>query len=124
MLKFDLFLIFALTLQLEQDWSKPVSYIMAFLAGISISTAYELKKNRLSRRTFLIRILQVFGLAVITFYVWKYYTIKTDYVFAIFVCSLFSDTIVSVGYKIGEMGITGYLKYLAGHIPQDNSKAE
>lgn len=124
MLKFDALLILYLTLQLESDWSKPLSYMMAFLAGISISTAYELRKNRLSKRSFIIRLLQVFGLSVITFFVWQKYTIKTDYVFAIFVCSLFSDTIVSVGYKVGEMGIAGYLKHLAGNIPQDKDKVE
>lgn len=122
MLKADTLILFALLLQLDWDWSKVIGYTLAVLSGIVLGTAVELKEGTFTRRSFMLRIMQVFGLCVITYYFWKFYITKIDFVFALWGISMFSDTITSVGHKIGKMGITGYLKYLAGQVPKDKQE--
>lgn len=123
MLKTDVIILYALILQMEWNWEKVVAYILAILSGIVLGTSIEIKQGTLTKRSFLLRLMQVFGLAIISYYVWKeFYIKKVDFVFALFAIGLFSDTIITVGYKIGKMGIVGYFKYLAGQIPQDKTQ--
>lgn len=115
-------ILFAILLQLDWDWSKIIGYTLAIVSGVVLGISIEIKEGTFSKKAFFLRLMQVFGLGIITYYVWKFYITKIDFIFALFAISLFSDTIVSAGHKIGKMGITGYFKYLAGQIPQDKER--
>lgn len=109
MLKAELKIILLLILLLQTDWSQLISYVIAFLAGLSINTGYEWKKGTLSGKSFSIRLLFVCGLCPMTYFFWDRYAIKTDMVFAIFIITLFSDFIVSVMISMGKVGIRQYI---------------
>lgn len=122
MLKTDVIILLAVILQVDWDWSKIIGYTLAVLSGIVLGTAVEMKEKTFTKRSLALRLMQIFGLSVFFYYVWKFYITKIDFIFALFGISWFADTITSVGNKIGKMGITGYLKYLAGKIPQGNDE--
>lgn len=94
---------------LQTDWSELISYVIAFLAGLSINTGYEWKKGTLNTKSFSIRLLFVLGLCPMVYFVWDRYAIKTDIVFAIFAVALFSDFIVSILISMGKVGLRTYI---------------
>lgn len=109
MLKSEIKLFLLILLLLQTDWSQLISYVIAFLAGLSINTGYEWKKGTLTTKSFSIRLLFVLGLCPMVYFVWDRYAIKTDIVFAIFIVALFSDFIVSILISIGKVGIRQYI---------------
>lgn len=109
MLKAEIKILFIVILLLQVDWSQTISYVIAFLAGLSVNTGYEWKKGTLNKKSFLIRLLFVAGLCPMTYFFWDRFSIKTDMVFAIFAVVLFSDFIVSVIISMGKVGIRSYI---------------
>lgn len=109
MLKAEIKILFIVILLLQVDWSQTISYMIAFLAGLSVNTGYEWKKGTLNKKSFLIRLLFVAGLCPMTYFFWDRFSIKTDMVFAIFAVVLFSDFIVSVIISMGKVGIRSYI---------------
>lgn len=109
MLKSEIKVFILIILMLQTDWSELISYVIAFLAGLSINTGYEWKKGTLNTKSFSIRLLFVLGLCPMVYFVWDRYAIKTDIVFAIFIVSLFSDFIVSILISMGKVGLRTYI---------------
>lgn len=109
MLKAEIKILFIVILLLQVDWSQIISYVIAFLAGLSVNTGYEWKKGTLTSKSFRIRLLFVAGLCPMTYFFWDRFSIKTDMVFAIFAVVLFSDFIVSVIISMGKVGIRSYI---------------
>lgn len=110
MLKFDLLLLLLLTLQLDGDWSKIISCIIGFLAGMSLFIASELKQNTLTGTKILIRLLSAFGACFfgVTFQQWKYPEWNTSIVIA--GCTFLSESVVS----IVSVGFLKYIKNISG----------
>lgn len=108
MLKTELSIVLILILLFDGEVPKYIAIILAFLAGLSISTGSEWYKGTFTKKRFVIRLLYVFGLAVMGMFIWQDYSIKTNIVYFMFVITLFSDLIVTLVFKAGEFLIRKY----------------
>lgn len=110
---------------MQTEWASFISYGVAVLSGLCISIGYELNKGSLSKKGFGIKLLFVFGLCPMVYYVWnKYSIIFIDDVIAIFISTLFSDVIVNVGYSVGKVGIKQWIQDILKVGEKDNLKNE
>lgn len=116
MLKFDSLMLLALLLLVFNEAPNYVTMLIAFLAGLSISTGSELYKSTFTAKKFFIRLLYVFGLSVIGIFLWQDYGIKTNIVYYIFTVTLFSELIVMLVIKAG----TKLIKKYFNNIEQNN----
>lgn len=110
MLKSELAYLLIVLLLVDAELPKWASIALAVLAGLSIKTGSELYKGSFTQRKFLIRLLLVFGLSIAVMFIWHDYKIETNIVYAIMAVTLFSELIVMLVMKYGEIIITKYFK--------------
>lgn len=110
MLKNEISLLLVTILLFDGEVPKYVAIILAFLAGLSISTGSDWYKGTFTKKKFVIRLLYVFGLAIMGMFIWHDYSIKTNIVYFMFVITLFSDLIVTLVFRSGEFIIRKYFK--------------
>lgn len=110
MLKFDLLLLLLLTLQLDGDWSKIISCVLGFFAGMCLFVSGELKNNTLTPRSVLIRVLSAFGVSFLGV-MGKDYAFPTwNTAIVVALCTFFSESIIA----IGTVGFIKYIKNISG----------
>lgn len=110
MIKIDLLLLLILSMQLEGDWSKIVSCVIGFFAGMSLFVAGELKAKTLTPRNVLIRLLMAFGVCFAGVMTQDTFFPKWNTAIVIAACTFFSESIVS----IVSVGFIKYLKNISG----------
>lgn len=110
MLKTELSVIIMLILLFDGELPKFASIVLAFLAGLSLKTGSELWKRTFTVRKFLIRLLFIFGLSVGMMFVYQSWDIKFPIVITIIFIVLFSDLIVMLVERYGELLIRRYFK--------------
>lgn len=114
MLKIDLFILFALSLLVESEWSKLISCVLAFIAPLSLYMAGELKKNKLTGRALLIRVMTAFGVTVGGL-LFKDIVFKDPNVpLIIFGCTFLCETIAVVARQVGDKAVTTFINNAAG----------
>lgn len=103
MLKFDIIVLLMLTLVYDGELPRYVSIILAFLAGISIKTGSDLYKRTFTARKFFIRLFFIFGLSVAVMFAYQEWKFKVSIVWPIMVITLFSELLVVLIEKHGEI---------------------
>lgn len=125
MLKTETKALFLILLLMQSEWTSLISYAVAVLSGLCISIGYEWSKGSLSKKTFGIKLLFVFGLCPMVYHFWNKYGFSfIDDVGAMFFSTLFSDVIVNVGYSVGKVGIKQWIQNLLKIGEKDNLKNE
>lgn len=97
------------------DWTEVISCGLSFLGGLSVNTWIESRNNTLTSKTFLRRLLLLFGFVPMVYYVWtKYKIIVVDVIVAIFVFTALCEWIASLLIRASKIGfkrmIVNYLK--------------
>ena len=110
MLKFDVMLIFFLSVFAEADLSKIVSCVLGFFAGMCLFLAGELKNKTLTLRTFFIRLLSAVGIVFIGVIGQDAFFPNWNTAIVVAACTFFSETIIT----IGTVGFIKYVKRIAG----------
>lgn len=109
MLKAEIKLFIFIILLMQTDLSWIISYGVPILAGLCINTGQQVKNKTLTGRGFLVKMLYVCGLCPMVYFVYEAFNIKMDISIMLFVVTFFSDTIVTQGYKAGEVGVGNYI---------------
>lgn len=122
MLKAEIKILFVILLLLEVqntksniDWVEIISCSLSFLCGLSVNTWIESRNNTLTSKTFFRRLLLLFGLIPMIYYIWnKYKFAFVDVIVAIFIVTALCEWIASIIIKAGKIGfrnaLSNYLK--------------
>jgi len=111
MLKISTKILLCLLLVMHFDVVYIVSVILAFLAGISITTGSEIIKNGFSWKKFGVRLMYSFGLMTIGGIYWyNEGKSKETFLYFVIVVVLFSDTIITLGFRVGKNLLNKYAK--------------
>lgn len=108
MLKLDIKSVFFILLFLQIEWSEAVGYVIPIICGLIVNTGREIKNKSLTARGFLVKIMYVSGLSPMVYFVYKAFNIEWDISITLFAVTFLSDTIVTQGYKAGDMGVANY----------------
>lgn len=113
-------LLFALSLYVDGDWSKLVSCILGFFAGMSLFIAGEMKEGTLTWNKIKIRLFSAFGVVFIGVICQDIFFKDWNTAIVVAVCTFFSESIVTIGSK----GFMNYIRTISGTQTQDKDKLD
>lgn len=80
-----------------------ITMALAILAGLSITTGYEIINETFTRKKFIVRLMYTFGLCIIVWLYWSYK--EQDHTMLPLVMAgvtLFGDTIIPLLFRVGK----------------------